>query len=258
MQVVLSYPFAGAVYWWFARQNPDRLNVDMRSVRPRHGYYSALYENPARNVDVALSCLVIFDQVILPSADAWLPSVQNASGEREVPELDIVSDWRPLERTREILDHRVDDVLADPAIAASVTGSDWTKRLQLEYAVMDCLLSSRYMAPVICSDRRRRVVRRVLELGLLDQDLDPSTSARMSQLSGDGAELKLASYTEVVGLTFAADDIYTLAELKHHDKIRSHASDFATMLTTADSDDVDSDTVAQMYGSTRPSVVGGL
>lgn len=39
--------------------------------RPSHSYYRTLYGNVDRNLDIALACCVVFEEVVLPERLRW-------------------------------------------------------------------------------------------------------------------------------------------------------------------------------------------
>src|SRR5580693_846833 len=72
MKIILSHPYSGAVHWWFGQL--QRVGGDQALKRPYSGYYRTLYGSDIDNfIDIALACLVIFDEIVIPAADAAFP-----------------------------------------------------------------------------------------------------------------------------------------------------------------------------------------
>src|SRR4051794_29031318 len=89
MQVVLSHPFSGAFYWWLAAQSDSG---EPREKRPRSTYYRTLYGNVDRNLDVALTSLVVFEEIVLAGADVGAREFVRSGEEVRLPALDILGD----------------------------------------------------------------------------------------------------------------------------------------------------------------------
>src|SRR4051812_34888885 len=86
VRAILSHPFSGAMYWWFT----DLVGHPLASENPpTHPYYAALFATARRDIDVALACAVIFDDVILPAVDAPFPDTPGFSGSGNVGPLAI-------------------------------------------------------------------------------------------------------------------------------------------------------------------------
>jgi hypothetical protein len=86
--VVLSYPFEGGLYYLLSRENPWGGGPPIKG----HPYYEALYgHDPVTTKNRAVNLLTLFDEVILPPADEYLPGhLEFTSGDQYFnPELGI-------------------------------------------------------------------------------------------------------------------------------------------------------------------------
>ena len=72
---VLSFPYEGGLYYLFSRENPSA-PPPLRG----HPYYEALYgDDPLRSKNDAVNLSILFDEVLLPPADEYLPDHQEHS-----------------------------------------------------------------------------------------------------------------------------------------------------------------------------------
>ncbi len=231
MKVVLSHPYSGALYWWLAAQSG--VGGEQGKKRPRHRYYRTLYSNVDRNLDVALACCVIFEEVVLPGADVPYPQFdQHGEDEMRLPALDLFSGWEPVHEARQLLVPHEEELLRDPVIS-SVLGylPDDAQHLALLYAMADVLLTQIHLAPVLCTQGRRRIVLRLIELGIVDIPAEVTEAIRESEPMMEGLE----GYVDIAGLTFLSDSIDRLARVKWNQKIRDYAANFqAVLLKDAD------------------------
>ena len=49
------------------------------SKDPAHPYYAALFGNVSAHIDVALACALIYEDIIIPAADAIAPGLGELS-----------------------------------------------------------------------------------------------------------------------------------------------------------------------------------
>jgi hypothetical protein len=141
MRVVLSHPFSGAIYWWFA-QYMD-VSAGMRSKQPTHGYYSQLYGDIDRNCDTALASAVVFEEIVLPAADAAFPRHGIGVGENmRVPELDLEADWGHVREAGDLARENGDGLLADETVREILSRLPaGNHRMELEYAITDVVMT---------------------------------------------------------------------------------------------------------------------
>jgi hypothetical protein len=170
VKVILSHPFSGAIYWWFANQISG--GYDHASKRPGHPYYRTLYGNVDKHLDIALACAVVFDDIILPAADAVLRAGNlPPEDQTKFPELNMsTSEWALIRHAQEAVDPISDDLLTDPVISSVLRRVPADMRsMALRYAAADILMTSEYSVPIICASGRRKIVRRLIELDVIDQ-----------------------------------------------------------------------------------------
>ncbi len=220
MKVILSYPYSGCLYWWFAREHRPAL----KKRELGHSYYASLYGDVERYLDVALTCALIYDDFVIPAADATYPGLGDL---RHFAPADLgiqVSEWDPLREAQRIIEPVRENWRSDPIL--SVLLSDMSEPevdMELEYAVADVLLSSEYAAEVVCSDGRRAVVRRLAELGII-------ASAPEDKLRSELVDC----YTRVTGLTFGVDGVRRFIDLKWMSPLRDYADRFRHAIESPD------------------------
>jgi hypothetical protein len=243
VRVILSHPFSGAIYWWFASQINTHWGPE--SKRPGHRYYRTLYGDVDKNIDIALACAVIFDDIMLPAADAVLRTGDIEPEDRvKFPELNMAaSDWELVHQAKDAINARSEeDLLADPVISSVLRRVPApAQSMALRYAAVDILMMSEYMVPIICAPGRRVIVRRLTELDVVDIGCSGSSQLDKGAVLSDSLE----GYTVVAGLTFNNDDAYSLANIKWNDRIRQYAQRFQSALTKA-SDESDNGTLYEL------------
>ena len=211
MKVILSHPFSGAIYWWFASQISG--GYGHSSKRPGHPYYRTLYGNVDKHLDIALACAVVFDDIILPAADAVLRTGDLPPEDRtKFPELNMrTSEWDLIHDAQDAVDPISYDLLADSVISSVLRKVPANMRsMALLYAAADILMISEYSVPIICAPGRQRIVRRLIELDVIDQPRSETPALD----TGSVLSSALERHTTVVGLTFGSDDAYSLASIK--------------------------------------------
>jgi hypothetical protein len=235
VKVVLSHPYSGALYWWLAVQSDAA--PGQKEKRPRHGYYRTLYGDVDRNLDIALACCVIFEEVVLPGADAPFPGFDRyGDDEMRLAALELSSGWGPISEAQKLLGPVEDDLLRDPIISGVLRAMPLdARRLALLYAVADVLLTQAHSAPVLCAPGRRRVVLRLIELGVVEVPPEVAEEVRASHGLVEGLE----GYVGVASLTFTSESIDRLAGVKWNVKIRAYADAFQKVLSADGADGLD-------------------
>lgn len=233
MKVILSHPYVGPIYWWF-----DQERQYAHPKKPGHPYYAALFGDVDRHLDVALACALIYEEFIVPAADAVHPGMGDM---RHFSPADLgleVSEWDPIHEAHRLSEHVRADWQADPVLAKLLAGKPESEvGLELHYAVADVLLAAAYNAPVLCSNGRRAVVRRLIELGVV-----PAHPGVAAAFSSDKSVTEMVdSYAKVAGLTFGADSLSDFADLKWMSPLREYADGFQRALdepSTRSTDDL--------------------
>lgn len=229
MHVIVSHPFAGAIYWWFARQMG--YTGDQAEKAPRHPYYRQLYEDIDLNVHLALAFGVVFEQVTIPAVDAAIHRDAASALNLHIGSWDY---WR---RAVGIRDRAGSWFRNDPVIASELSSLPAKAQEQeLTYAIVDVLMSAELGAPVICATGRRRVVRRLIELSVADSELRADEHQRQPDQGERDLATPLAEYVRAAGILFREDaTVSRLGNLKADDKIRTYSSQFQKVLTGGDS-----------------------
>ena len=220
MKVILSHPFAGPLYWWFEQERQHPMSRD-----PHHPYYAALFGDVSRHIDVALACTLIYEEVVIPVADAIHPGLGEL---QDLSTSDIgieVTSWEPISVAQKLSEPLRAGAWREDAILSQALAdrSDSEVSLELHYAVADVLLAEEYGAPVLCSDGRREVIRRLLELGVVS-----GAGAGLTHFdsSATSAANMVEAYAEIAGLTFGVSGYRRFAELKWAPDLREYAASF--------------------------------
>jgi hypothetical protein len=226
MKVVLSHPYSGALYWWLAAQHGNA--GEQGRKRPHHSYYRTLYGDVDRNLDIALACCVVFEEVVLPGADTPYSQFDSrGEDEMHLAALDLFSGWEPIREAQQLLAPHEEELLRDPVIAGVLGRLPRdAQHMALLYAMADVVLTQAHAAPVLCAPGRRRIVLRLIELGVADIPAEVTEAIHNSQPMMEGLE----GYVAIAGLTFISDSIDRLARVKWNQKIRDYAGSFQAVL----------------------------
>jgi hypothetical protein len=225
LKIILSHPFSGAVYWWFMNQQ-DIVGEDLKSKKPHHGYYRTLYGNVDKNLDVALACTVIFDEIILPAIDAPIPGTAMTNRMYQ-PDLAIAADWEQVNQAQELVRPHERELLNDTHIKAVLKSIPKGARpIALLYAAADVVLGVTHKAPIVCAPGRMSIVARLLQLGVV-----PTSGFDIDNFSA-GASLthNVADYAAITGITFNSEDVGGLGGIKWNEAIRRYADGFQAWL----------------------------
>ena len=231
MKVILSHPYCGPIYWWFEQERSSAL-----SKKPKHSYYASLFGDVDSHLDVALACALIYEDFVIPAADAVYPGLGEL---KHFCPADLgleVSQWDPVHEARRLSESVCESWRSDPVLRPLLSGKTESEvGMELHYAVADVLLAAEYDAPVLCSDGRRAVVRRLIELGAVGAHPDVATT-----FSSEGSVSQLVdSYAKVAGLTFGVDGIRQFADLKWMSPLREYADGFQRVLNNPRTRSVD-------------------
>lgn len=226
MRIVLSHPFSGALHWWLAAQSTA--SGDQRSKQPQHSYYKTLYGDVDRNLHIALACCVIFEDLVIPAADAPYPGfTSDADGVQHLADLELAADWNGVHEARTVLDPIERDLLADSVLSAELSTLPYGDRwMVVHYAIADILLTQMYSAPVISAPGRQRIVRRLLELGVVP--VDAALWAAVTAAGGIVDELE--AWADLACLRFNSRTVNQLADVKWNAKIREYGNGFQSAL----------------------------
>ncbi len=217
-KAILSHPYSGSLYWWFSQERPHPYPKN-----PGHPYYAALFGHVDRHLDVALACALLFEEFVIPAADASFPGLGDLQ-HFSPDDLGLeVSSWDVLDEARRLSRSVQEDWTSDPLLSSLFAGKDeWVATMELEYAVADVLLAAEHRAPVLCSDGRRAVVRRLIELGVVTARPQVAASFASQQSKSEIVD----AYARVVGLTFGTDGMRQFADLKWMSPLREYAEGF--------------------------------
>jgi hypothetical protein len=222
MKVILSHPYCGPLYWWFDQERSYAL-----PKTPDHPYYAALFGDVDAPLDVALACALIYEDIVLPAADAVFPGMGDL---QHIPAAELgleVTSWDPLRDADQLSASVREEWRSDPALAQLLAGkSDTDVGLELHYAVADVLLAGEYNAPVLCSDGRRALVRRLIDLSVVQARPEVAAAFASDKSLGQLVD----SYAKVAGLTFDADSVRTFVNLKWMSPLREYADGFQRTL----------------------------
>jgi hypothetical protein len=223
VKAILSHPFSGALYWWMDNQNP--YSPGSREKKPQHPYYRTLYGDVDRHLDTAIACAVVYEEIVLPPADAHMPGVVSDPSYRKhtIPELEISTDWDLMRQARDTIEPHINDLERDSEITRilrTVPTGAW--RQVIIDAANDAAMSRELGLSVICSPGRRALMARLVDLGV--------APGPTSGDAGEALTTQLSDYVNVIGLRFNSTTVESLAKVKWQEDIRSYASVFQEVM----------------------------
>jgi hypothetical protein len=234
VKAIISHPYSGALYWWFASQLA--VGGSQASKAPDHDYYRHLYDDVDRHLDIALATTVVFDEIILPAADVAFPGTHK-DGRHRAPEIGLSSDWDHFHHATDVVRSHEEELRQDSLIGQFMPSESWRHSLMVEYAAADIVLSAAHEAPVLCTPDRRAVITRLVELGLA-RDLLGTDGSPAAMLSAD-VNVGLSGYFTAVGLTFEDPSFDSITAMREDDRIRAYASGFQRRLVETSAPDAD-------------------
>ncbi len=224
MKVIISYPYSGALYWWFGQEREFAL-----PKTPQHSYYAALFGDVDRHLDVALTSALVYEEFLIPAADAAYPGLGNLQHHSPADLGLEVSEWDPIQIAQKLTIPLNEYWQEDPVLGQLLAGKDEVDvHMELMYAIADALLAAEHRVPVLCSDGRRATVQRLIELGVVPVEPEIVDQFRRGNAAGQMVD----SYAQVTGLTFGTDGIREFVDLKEASPLREYAQGFQRALAS--------------------------
>jgi hypothetical protein len=229
MRVVLSAPYSGALYWWF-RELAGWPPADA------HPYYGALYKGARASIDVALTSLIVYEEIVLPFADDHLPGHGGLSHLR-LEELGLSVIDEPVQRARRIADRWFEDLFNDGDFQGLLHAqgfSDKEALTEIRYAIADILISQEADVAVVASPGRQQLARRIVSLGVLDDEVNDANRLTLTEILEVPAD-PVAEYVDLIGLTIRRDDYDAIVDLKLDPTIARYSRSFRNRLGPSES-----------------------
>lgn len=217
MKVIVSHPSSGALYAFFAQFNKNRLG-DV-TTRDPHPYYRTLYgDNFPRYQELALTLLLLFDEVVIVPADAYLPGGDRTEDGYFNAELGVRTAWRS-ELLRQ-LDDEIRQDLEDKEILRVLARVPPQSREQiLRDTRYEIHIAQELDFPIVCVGGRRRIIELILQREVAKARLHDLPKLRMTE-----------EYLRMTGPVFSPTDIDTLAALRGDRELRSYAGAFMSAM----------------------------
>lgn len=222
--VILAHPFSGALHRYFS----DQLSHHPVSGRPSHPYYRTLWgDNYEQYIELALSFLVLYDEVWIAPADNHFPRSRFNPAERShVVELGLHADWDDFSPIN--LDHGnyVKSLCDHPSVKKllgsqfKIPCSNWGQLIK--YALYESGLSARKRAPILCSPGRRLLISTLVNIQR--PSLHPLFTAE-SQVSF------IESYRDLSGMALYPKSLDHLMDAKPERSVRNYGKIFLAAAT---------------------------
>lgn len=220
-KVILSHPYSGSLYAYFREQETKRPSEEILS----HPYYRTLYgKNFRKYTDFVLTLSLLYPNIILPPADAHLPSIHKYRGSGQDgyynPDLGLITSWEDRGEINVEIHEKVERDLNDKVILKILQKVPrFSKEQILLDTHVDMYLASKYQCPIICSGGRKQIITRLVELDDMDTDVVRSSSIEMLQ-----------EYMKISGLLFDPKNIEVLYALKADKEIKEYAEGFVKIM----------------------------
>lgn len=223
--IILSHPFSGALYKYFS----DQLRDYPIKGRINHPYYRTLWgDDYARHLELALSFLVLYDDVWIAPADNHFPTGRLDPEDRShIIELGLHADWddfTPFNSSAR-RDH-VADLCAHPLVQNLLGGSfkiprdNWDQLIT--YALYESSLSARKRIPILCSPGRRSLISTLVQIQR--PSLHPLFTAESEVTFVD-------SYRSLSGMALAPRSLEHLMDAKPDKSVRTYGRTFLAAAT---------------------------
>lgn len=224
MDIVLSYPFSGALYAFFTEQETGKKlpNID-------HPYYKTLYGKNYNEVrDLALTQLLMYEKTYIIPADNHMPDMKRYySGDSYVNnELGLYSDWKDFNTLRDEIEDQVPKDLEDSRISKILQNvPDNAKRQIITDSRLEISLANKYNCPILSSGGRNKIIHRLSEI---DQNVNSANQV------DEHAVVAIKKYLDIMSLTFNATNYDLLYTYKQDSELRLYAKEFHNILANID------------------------
>lgn len=233
-KIILAHPYSAALYAYFS----DEIGGDSSHTRVArsHSYYRTLYGNGyRRNLELALTFLLLYDDVsVAPADNHWPISRLNPGDRKHVAELGLHSDWDDFSSGDYLYRKAYIAELADvPTVQAVLRDKLRLPRhawsLAIEYALYEEGLSARTRVPILCSPGRRTLI------SALVQAQKPSLHP---QFVLPGSLAFVEQNIRVAGLGLAPKSLEHLMDAKPAKAVRTYGRALVTAVNDASSDQI--------------------
>ncbi len=222
--VILGHPYSGALFGYFS----DQISGDWSHTvaAANHPYYRTLYgRNYKKYVELALTFLLLYDQVWVTPADNPLPTSRTNPEAREfIEELGLHADF---EDFRSVVpygqDNHLGRYLEDKQLQGTfkkfgIPQKRW--QMILESACYEAGLSVRNRIPLLCSPGRRALIDRVVEIDR------PAMHPILPSLR----EVQfIESYRALTGMALSPKNLDDLMDAKPDKAVRTYGARFLTI-----------------------------
>lgn len=226
-KIIISYPFSGSLYGFFENVLYNR-HLDYKEIT--HPYYKTLLgRNFIESRELALTLTILFDEIIIPPADAALPDRYKFSDKEfyNNQDLGLICDWNNVKIFDPELNDIIDYELQDKIILSLLSKVPKHAQRQILFEVHSELkLSEIHNCPVISSPGRKNILNRIFEI---NNNKDNNYNIDNSDAK---VNLKLLeSYIRLIGLTFTPLNLDELYKIKNEKEVRFYANSFVDVLS---------------------------
>ena len=223
MDIVLSYPFSGALYAFFTEQERgEKLPSEIG-----HSYYRTLYGDKHNEVrDLALTNLLMYEKVFIVPADNIMPQMDNcfSGDDYNNTELGLFTSWKDYNSLRDQIDDKIQSDIKDPVISRLLASvPEWPRKQILFDARFEVALANKYNCPILSAGGRSKLIKRLSELD----------NATVKQVEHNRI-IAVEEYLDIMNLSFDPTNYDLLYQYKHDETLREYATQFRSILSSVD------------------------
>jgi hypothetical protein len=221
MDIILSHPFSGALYAFFTEQAKG----EPVPAKIRHPYYYTLYGKKHSDFrDLALTQLLIYENVFIIPADNELPEAENnfSGGDYINKQLGLYTSWDIQNQLRKEIEYQIKSDLEDPVISKILMkAADVQKQQILHDARLEIALANKYDCPILSAGGRTKIIKRLSEID--------EKRSKVKEISR-GSILATETYVNTIGLAFNPINYDLLYTYKQDKAVRSYARAFRRII----------------------------
>lgn len=220
-EVILSYPFSGAVYAFLSEsQGAEFANTD--------SYYKTLFgSNYGRMTEIAVTLSILYDKIIMPRVDIPLPDYESHENDGlyyhedlgiKCYDMRLFVQFPESAETSQIVARDLEDKAVQRALCRIPA---YARDQILREAHDEIRLAIMSQCRVLCSAGRRRLIQRLIELNY---------SSASFPIGGETVASAIQVYRGITGLTFSPISLDDYYHLKADKAIRAYAQAFTGIL----------------------------
>lgn len=210
-KIILAPPYSGTLYAYFEDcMNPAKMN---HINTMGHPYYEKLFGMyTEQNKDVAIMLSILYDEIIIPPADARFPE----SG------LGFKISWDKFIDFKQERKQEIERYIADPELSVLLQGQKaYEKQALLEELSYCVYLSLLLDCPIFCGKGSKKIIDRIKALNTESNETFDSEPNKITFLE---------NYLTISSFIFDVTDLDIFEKIKYDSSIRKYSRKFTRIL----------------------------